>query len=412
MFTLNLMTEDPTKAVVCPVSRVSAMSFFIFLCILLHIPDFSAARKNILFLAADDMRPNLGCYDDVNSPVFTTPGMITPNLDKLAKQSILFQNAYVQQALCSPSRTSLLTSRRPDTTHITEIGPYFRDIGGNFTTIPQFFKENGYRTIGGGKIFHGGSASGHDDQDYSWSEKYHHAPNYYPDNKTKVWRAISEEATANKPLKDTAEADYIIERMRELAPAALLGEENFFLAYGVHKPHMPWFFPERFLEIYPEDLINLPLNPYVPEGMPEMAWSPPPIKKYDDCSADSLGVPNFGDFNLTAPDWKVLELRRAYYAAVSYADHELGRVLDELNELGLAENTIIVFWGDHGWQLGEHAEWAKQTTFEIANRVPFMIRVPGMTDDGIKTDKLVEMVPNTGGCYRVSFLRHLHRNVQ
>jgi len=363
--------------------------FFIFAT---EAPELIAARKNVLFLASDDLRPNLGCYQDANSPIFVSPQMHTPNLDNLARHSMMFMKAYVQIALCSPSRTSLLTSRRPDTTHITSIGPYFREIGGNFTTIPQFFKEHGFRTVGGGKIFHGGSSSGDDDLEYSWSEEYHHAKSYYHDDKSKVWRAIPMEEIAEHSLKDTLEADYIIEKLREIAPAALLGDKNFFLAYGLRKPHMPWFFPETFLEYYPEESINLPPNPYVPEGMPELAWNPPPIKKYTDCNGDTLGIPNLGDFNVTYPDWKVAELRRAYYAAVSYADHELGRVLDELEMLGLADNTIIVFWGDHGWQLGEHAEWAKQTTFEIANRVPFMIRVPGMTDQGLVTDKLVEMV--------------------
>ena len=364
------------------------MMYFILLCLALQIPEHSAAKRNILFLASDDLRPNLGCYQDANSPIFVSPEMFTPNLDNLARESILFKKAYVQQALCSPSRTSLLTSRRPDTTHITSIGPYFRDIGGNFTTIPQFFKEHGFRTIGGGKIFHGGSSSGADDIEYSWSEKYHHA-GHNKDNKTHIWRSFTEEEIAENPLQDTAEADYIIERMRELAPAAILGEENFFLAYGVHKPHMPWFFPDKFLDYYPEDSISLPPNPYVPEEMPQLAWNPPPIGKYADCNSV---IPNLGDFNVTLPEWKVSELRRAYYATVSYADHEIGRVLEELELLGLSENTIVVFWGDHGWQLGEHAEWAKQTTFEIANRVPFLLRVPGMTDQGLMTDKLVEMV--------------------
>ena len=260
--------------------------YFILLCLALQIPEHFAAKKNILFLASDDLRPNLGCYQDANSPIFVSPEMFTPNLDNLARESILFKKAYVQQALCSPSRTSLLTSRRPDTTHITSIGPYFRDIGGNFTTIPQFFKEHGFRTIGGGKIFHGGSSSGADDIEYSWSEKYHHA-GHNKDNKTHIWRSFTEEEIAENPLQDTAEADYIIERMRELAPAALLGEENFFLAYGVHKPHMPWFSPDEFLEYYPEDSISLPPNPYVPEEMPQLAWNPLPIRQYADCNGDT-----------------------------------------------------------------------------------------------------------------------------
>ena len=127
--------------------------------------------------------------------------------------------------------------------------------------------------------------------------------------------------------------------------------------------------------------------------MPDLAWTAPNLyHQYKDCYPDTLGIPNLGEINVTLPDWKTKELRHAYYAATSYADHELGRVIDELYNQGLEDDTIIVFWGDHGWQLGEHAEWQKQTLFEIANRVPFMIRIPGVTDNGMKTSKLVELV--------------------
>ena len=130
------------------------------------------SKKNILFLASDDMRPNLGVYTKHNKELFKSPPMNTPNLDSLADESLLFLNAFAQQALCSPSRTSLLTGRRPDTTRITEIGPYWRDMGGNFTTIPQFFKEQGYRTLGGGKIFHGGSSSNDDNMMAYWRYQF------------------------------------------------------------------------------------------------------------------------------------------------------------------------------------------------------------------------------------------------
>ena len=146
------------------------------------------------------------------------------------------------------------------------------------------------------------------------------------------------------------------------------------------------------MDYYPEDILDVPDNPSCPMNMPNLAWNSPSIFKYIDCSPDTLGIPNLGDINVTLPDWKTKELRRAYYAATSYADHELGRVIDELYKQGVENDTIIVFWGDHGWQLGEHAEWNKQTLFEIANRVPFMIRIPGVTDHGMKTSKLVELV--------------------
>ena len=340
------------------------------------------------------MRPNLGAYNQANKELFKQPPMHTPNLDALAGKSLLFLNAFVQQALCSPSRTSLLTGRRPDTTRITEIGPYWRDMGGNFTTIPQFFKEHGYKTLGGGKIFpsrpvdHDG---GHDDP-MSWTDPFHHAHNAYHDDKSVIWKSFPSEVLDVEPLGDTNEANYIIEKLREIAPDAKNKNVPFFLAFGTHKPHMPFYFPEEFLDYYPEEKVHMPYNPHCPIDMPDIAWNRPPILKYDDCSPEAMGIPDLGDMNVTWPNWKIKEIRRAYYAAVSYADHELGRVLDELRNLELEDDTIIVFWGDHGWQLGEHAEWAKMTVFNIANRVPFMIKVPGITDSGIQTSKLVELI--------------------
>ena len=153
------------------------------------------------------------------------------------------------------------------------------------------------------------------------------------------------------------------------------------------------YFPEEFLDYYPEDVLDVPDNPNCPTNMPDLAWEIPPIfRQFTDCSPEALGIPNLGDINVTLPDWKTKELRRAYYAATSYADHELGKVIDALYEYGVENDTIIVFWGDHGWQLGEHAEWCKQNLFEITNRVPFMMRIPGVTDSGMKTSKLVELV--------------------
>ena len=354
----------------------------------------AVGKKNILFLAADDMRPNLGSYHNANKNLFEQPPMHTPNLDALADESLLFLNAFVQQALCGPSRTSLLTGRRPDTTRVTIIGPYWRDMGGNFTTIPQFFKEHGYRTLGGGKVFprNLGSASNYDDIEFSWTDPYHHAKHSYPDDKSVIWKAISSDVAKEKPLKDTQEADYIIEKLQELAQMAKSNDTPFFLAFGVHKPHMPFFFPEEYLQFYPEEDIHMPYNPHCPVDMPDIAWHHPTILKYDDCRPEAMGVPDLGHLNVTWPNWKVKEIRRAYYSAISYVDYEIGRVLNEVKNLGLEDDTIIVFWGDHGWQLGEHAEWAKQTVFDIANRVPFMIKIPGVTESGLQTSKLVEMI--------------------
>ena len=375
-----------------PEYRVALIS--IIYCIIFCTAKGNVRHKNVLFLATDDMRPDLGCY--VNShPAFTSPVMHTPNLDMLAKRSLLFERAYAQQALCSPSRTSLLTGRRPDTTRVTDLVTYFRKFGGNFTTIPQFFKDRGYYTIGGGKIFHHGmEASGLDDP-ISWTEKFHHVKNFYPhDNKHNLsWQALTPEQLKNHPIQDTLEANYMRKKLREVAPNAKLGLQPFFLAFGVHKPHLPFLFPNEYLDYYPEDSINEPNNPYAPLDMPDTAWSPfGELQTYYDTSKDGLPIPNLGNINVTYPAKKVKELRRAYYSALSYADNSLGLLLSELKELGLEDDTIIVFWSDHGWQLGEHAEWCKHTNFEIATHVPLMISIPGMTNEGKRSNQLVELV--------------------
>ena len=160
--------------------------------------NFIKGQKNILFLVADDLRPNLGSYDDANEGIFKQPPMHTPNIDSLATKSLVFEKAYDSMALCAPSRTATLTGRRPDTTRITRIGYYWRDYGGNFTTIPQFFRENGYWTVGAGKLFHGGPSSGHQpdfmncDCNFSWDVcPYHDPPDGYPESGDVSWKVNS-----------------------------------------------------------------------------------------------------------------------------------------------------------------------------------------------------------------------------
>lgn len=342
-------------------------------------------RKNVLFLVADDMRPQLGAYVGKYYPAPVSPKMHTPNLDKLASRSLLLERAYVQVALCSPSRTSLLTGRRPDTTHVYVIGPYFRKVGGNFTTLPEHFKINGYRTVGMGKIFHPGESSGGDDP-ISWSEPYFHGvPNF--ESKNYSWAAVPDDLLIKQPLIDEQIASHAIQTLRRLAPAARSGNQPFFIAAGFRKPHLPFVFPKSFLNLYPS--VNLPDNQYAPVNMPKVAWySYGGLRGYHDIEALNVS----GGINTTLPQDMVLLLRRAYYSALSWTDSLIGRVLSELEQLGLANNTVVSFWGDHGYQLGEHGEWCKQTNFELATHAPMMVHIPGLTDKGIKTDQLTEFV--------------------
>ena len=349
----------------------------------------TAQKMNILFLVSDDMRPELTSFLGPDFPSPVHPKVHSPNLDALAAKSLLLRRAYVQQAVCSPSRTSLLTGRRPDTTHVYDLTHYWRKVGGNFTTIPQYFKEHGYVSAGMGKIFHPGKASGFDDP-ISWNEPYFRPVNTTQyDSKAISWRAVPADERLLNPLPDDQIADHAIKTLRKVAPAAVTGENPFFVAAGFHKPHLPFVFPEEFLADYPLGTISLPDNPHAPSKMPPIAWSSyGELRSYQDIKSLNAS----GEINTTLPDYTVLGLRRAYYSALSYTDELIGTVLQELNNLGLENNTIVSFWGDHGWQLGEHGEWCKHTNFELATHAPMMVHIPGLTDGGIITEELTEFV--------------------
>ena len=353
--------------------------------------DNQKLLKNVLFIAIDDLRPELGTYgyDFVKSP----------NIDALAARSIVFERAYCQVAVCSPSRASLLTGRRPDTNHVWRIAgdEYWRQYT-NATTIPQYFKENGYVSVGMGKIFHPGAPSGNDDIDYSWSLPYYHSP-LQVTNRTSSWWSF--EGYKDNQLPDGQIADNAIETLKQLKNNMSEGNKSpFFLAVGFHKPHLPFLAPKKYYDMYPPaDQVDLPKNPDVPKDFPPIARGIGEITSYDDikpffdmskCSTDVQA--SFYGKECRIPDDYTRKLRRAYYACISYTDAQVGRVIDELNDLGFADNTVIVLWADHGWQLGEHNHWTKHTNFEDATHVPFMIHVPGVTDKGIRTKALVELI--------------------
>eukprot|EP01063_Lacrimia_lanifica_P017823 TRINITY_DN24810_c0_g1_i1.p2 TRINITY_DN24810_c0_g1~~TRINITY_DN24810_c0_g1_i1.p2 ORF type:complete len:526 (+),score=179.90 TRINITY_DN24810_c0_g1_i1:225-1580(+) len=314
--------------------------------------------------------------------------MHTPNLAKLAGRSLVALKSYVQQAVCSPSRTSMLTSRRPDRTRVYDLESYWRDVGGNFTTLPQYFLERGYRTIGTGKIFHPGAASNNDDRAYSWTHQaYFHAYLQHYKTKALAWRAVNKSEADAYPLPDTQVKDHAVEVLANLTKGAW-PEENFFLAVGFHKPHLPFIFPEEYLEYYPEGSVVLPPHQSAPKNMPAVAWTEyGELLGYEDQTP--LGT---GAIGSVLPAADVLALRRAYYAAVSYMDGLVGEVVDALDASPFAKNTVVAFWGDHGWQLGEHGEWAKHTNFELATRAPVMIAVPGLTDGGVTTSQFTELL--------------------
>jgi len=349
-------------------------------------------NKNVLFIAVDDLRPNIGPYRNVEMG-FKMPKIKTPNLDRFSESSMVFERAYSQQAVCSPSRTSMLTSRRPDTTHVINLDAYFRSVGANVTTMPQLFKQNGYRSINIGKIFHPLRPLSIRDDPPSWDEIIHPQGGWPGPDHHVSWRAVTPEMEASQQMTDTLQTFEAIKKLEEFVDQEKTGGQPFFLGLGFHRPHLPFYVPQEFLDLYPESEIDLPDNAFAAANMPEIGWSAfGELRSYGDTSNEALDDPSLGQFNTSLPDFKTKELRRAYYGSVSYVDAQIGKVLDALQELGLEENTIVVVWGDHGWQLGEHNEWCKHTNFEIAARVPLLIKVPGLTDGGSRTSQLVESV--------------------
>ncbi|KAK2170107.1 hypothetical protein LSH36_4g05020 [Paralvinella palmiformis] len=338
-------------------------------------------RKNVLFIIVDDLRPQLGAYFDPEHPdYFSQLKIHTPNLDNLASQSIVFKHNYAQYSLCGPSRTSLLTGRRPDVTRVFGNHWYWRDVGGNFTTLPQYFKDNGYLTIGLGKVFHPGASSNNDDPP-SWTEPYHQVPytdKYFLSNGSiGGWNSVSQKDVKDIPLADMMSTVTAKKILSNISVKAKTGEQPFFMALGYNKPHLHFICPEEYFYLYPlEDKDNF---------VPNVTWQKPNIRQ----QVRIDGIEMSDEKRFLPPD-VLRKLRRAYFACISYMDHLVGEVLQHLDELGLADNTIVSFMADHGYHLGENEHWGKITTFEFANRVPLIIRIPGITDSGMTSSSIVE----------------------
>ena len=272
-----------------------------------------------LLIVVDDLRPELGCYVDEHSQF--NPNIQTPNIDNLAAKSLLLRRAYVQVAVCSPSRTSFLTSKRPDTIHVYDLAAYFRTVGGNFTTIPQHFKEHGYVSIGIGKIFHPGSACNFDDDRISWSESNYHAPNPgFWDVKNFSHRAVARTKYTHKPWPDMQITDYAVNVLKKLSNK----EKPFFLGIGFHRPNLPFIVPENFVNLYSQSKVPTPENMYAPVNMPNVAWFYyGEMRRYEDIRVRKFS----GKVNTSLPSDLVNDLRRHYFASVSYIDSLVGKVL-------------------------------------------------------------------------------------
>jgi len=330
--------------------------------LILALTGFATAdsnRPNILFIAADDMKPLLGCYDDSYAQ--------TPNIDRLADSGTVFLNAHCQWAVCGPSRASLTTSLMPETTGVTGFKQMRAKLP-DLITLPQHFRDNGYETAATGKINDYRCVAGGRTEDdiRSWSIPYDFAANG-------AYRSATKVATDNPDIPDDQHGDgKICNRGLKLMKQMAKGDKPFFLGVGFQKPHIPFIALKKYWDLYDRDDIQLAEWQKMPINGLAHTWNGgKEVRGYVD-------VPNKGSID----EDKQKELIHGYYACVSMVDAQVGRLLGQLEELGLADNTIIVFWGDHGYHLGDHGEWGKHTNMEQATRVPLIITAPGQPASG------------------------------
>ncbi|MFO1000378.1 MAG: sulfatase-like hydrolase/transferase [Planctomycetaceae bacterium] len=346
--------------------------------------DFSFAsepvrRPNILLICVDDLKPVLGCYGDKIAK--------TPNIDRLAGQGVLFESAYCNQAVCSPSRNALMTSLRPQTLGIYDLATNFRRSRPDAVTVAQHFQQHGYSTQALGKVFHVGHGNAEDE--VSWT-----VPHWRPkasqyqlaesqDNKRTSNNGPRGTATESADVADEAYGDgqIAVEAAARIMAAAENKDQPFFIACGFLKPHLPFVAPKRYWDLYDPKTVPMPQVTDVPKNAP--SYAPQfggELRQYSDMPREGA---------ISEEDTR--RLIHGYYAATSYTDAQIGRVLDALDASGARSNTIVVLWGDHGWHLGDHGMWCKHTNYEQATRIPLIISSPGCAA-GQKSRALIETV--------------------
>lgn len=352
-----------------------------------------AKPPNVLFIAVDDLRPSLGCYGDHTA--------VTPNIDRLASRGLVFNRAYCQVAVCNPSRASLMTGLRPDTLGVWTLPIHFREAKPDAVTLPQWLRRSGYKAVSHGKIFHNPTP---DPQ--SWSEPIRNPEGVqqgYPEGWEQVvrdaqeklpaddWRkdnlrgpAVAVAEVSDTELIDGARTDLVLEDLRRL------GREDapFFLAMGFIRPHLAWIAPKQYWDLYAPGQLPLITDGQVNSDTPPYALSDSyELTHY----VDQIDFPKpWDERRISAATAR--ELMHGYYACVSYVDAQIGRILDTLDQEGLAEDTMIILWSDHGWKLGEFNGWGKMSNYEIDTRVPLIISAPGMASAGKTTESLVELL--------------------
>ena len=375
------------------------------------------SRPNILFIAIDDLKPELGCYGSKT--------VQSPNIDKLAKQGTVFTSAYCQQAVCGPTRASLLTGLRPDRTKVWDLKTQLRDMVPDVVSLPQYFKANGYFTMGMGKIFDLSTVDKMGDS-ISWSvpfkktfplargyeqiafgiyqnpvvrkqaEEAGYADKEENDFYGKKIEGVSRYSTEcldvpDEAYMDGAMANYAVAQLKELKKS----NQPFFMAVGFKKPHLPFIAPKKYWDKYDRTAIAPAPFQEKATGSPDFAYhNAGELRNYNaDIEPATLGIKG-NVLQLTAEKQK--ELIHGYYACISYTDAQVGKLLKALQEAGLDKNTIVVLWGDHGWHLGDHSLWCKHSNFEQATKVPLIFKVPGITKGATynKASEFVDIFPS------------------
>lgn len=370
-------------------------------------PQIDTAKPNILFISIDDLRPALSAYGDTIA--------ITPNLDHLANEGMTFRQMFCQSAVCAPSRASLMTGLRPDSTRVWHLGDKFREINPETVTMPQYFAQFGYHTVNIGKIFHNympDSISwdepdlrparylrpgwlGRDGETFYINEEVNKSQEIKRDSLLKLRPVRYADGWNTGPAWEDADVHdtmYYDGAQNELAKKTLTRlakmDKPFYFGLGYFRPHLPFAVPKKYWDLYDPDEIPLAANPEIPEGAPIWTMnSMYELRHYD--GFNHIGHPT-SSYRMSEDTARIL--KHGYYASVSYVDALLGDLFAHMKKLGTYKNTIVIVWGDHGWKLGDHNSWGKMTNYNIDLQVPMIIRYPGQKKTGFQTFAITELV--------------------
>ena len=377
-------------------------TFLIYILVVRSCPAgcaYSDEKPNVLMLLVDDLKPALGCYGDSIAK--------TPNIDRLAARGMRFELAYCNQAVCAPSRFTLMLGSHSTSTGLYGLGSNLRKASPNAITLPQHFAAHGYRTESLGKVFHIGHGNEGDPQSFSEPHFKDKVIEYLDPASTDGGKLTREEALfTNQSLDrirslprgaafespdvtDESYADGRVARetIQRLQAAKKRREESgtpFFIAAGFVRPHLPFSAPKKYWDLFDPSQLPMPSFEMPPVGAPDVAGKRGgEIAAYKPVPEDKKA-----EFSLELKR----QLIHGYYASTSFMDAQIGKVIDELDRLRLTDNTIIVFWSDHGFHLGDHGIWTKHTNYEQANRIPLLISAPGVTKPNTTTKQIAESV--------------------